>query len=278
MVLVNDFGAIDIDSQLQATSGTNSISLKNGCICCNLQNDLVSELQGLLNNPEGRPEYIVIETSGVSDPSKIVNALRYPQIRDQFQISAVLTLINAETLGDLNGEVKHLAMSQLDAADIVVINKVDIVNRKKIDQIHEDWLFPAARVLETTYADVPMELLFERDFTLGREDKTSETNTASHDHRHLFESYSWSCDKSINLDRLRAVINQLPREVYRAKGICNTDKFPSHRVILQMVGTREEWTKEELAGNHPKNELVLISLQNSIDWAHIKQNLDACVT
>lgn len=173
-VMVNDFGAINIDSQLVVSANQKTISLANGCICCTVENDLIEQLQTLLHKHDERPEHILIEASGVSDPSKIVNTLRYPRLRVHLNIDAVITLVDAEQFSNLDLEMKSLAMNQLNIADIIVLNKTDRVDAQHLRSLREQWLFPRARVIETQYAQVPLALL------LGTESHTNETAEAHH--------------------------------------------------------------------------------------------------
>ncbi|KLN60347.1 hypothetical protein WH96_11340 [Kiloniella spongiae] len=276
-VLVNDFGAIDIDSQLLSKQDGNSISLKNGCICCSLQNDLVNELTQLLNQPDGPPEYIIIECSGVSDPGKIINSLRYPQLREYFQIDTVLTLIDAKMINSLEGEVKYLATAQLDVADIIILNKTDIVSQDEIEKIYHDWLYPAARVLETTYAKVPMDILFSRDHVENASIETEKMLETKHIHTHLFQSWNWSSTAPVSIEKLRLAITDLPRETYRAKGIFYSDQYPRKRIILQMVGSRQEWSVEESNTDKCVSELVMISTDGEINQLQVERTLNNCV-
>lgn len=277
-VMVNDFGAIDIDSQLLSHQDENSITLKNGCICCSLQNDLVDELKNLLLHPAGAPEYVVIECSGVSDPSKILNTLRYPQVREHFQIDTVVSLINAQYMESLEGEVKHLVMAQLDAADIIIINKIDTVMATDIQQIHRKWLYPEARVIETSFAQVPMHLIFSSLSKNNPRSKPKYQQLVSHDvdHSALFQSWSWSSKQLLCIAKLRALINQLPNSIYRAKGIFYTREYPNERIILQMVGARQEWSKDKQFGAQKQSQLVMIASRDKIDKQDMQSSLDAC--
>lgn len=281
-VMVNDFGAINIDSQLLEKQEGNTISLSNGCICCSIQNDLVHELQNLLNQQDGLPEYIVIETSGVSDPAKIINTMRYPQLRDRFHIDTVLTLVNAESINEIAGQVKQLAMAQLDAADIILINKTDCVSQQVIDQIHKDWLYPSARVIETQYADVPLHILFDQDVKNrivgmdGFQSFHQEAEPLEQDHSQLFQTWSWCSDKPLCINKLRSVISQLPKHIYRAKGIFHTQQLADTRVVLQMVGTRQEWDRSHKWQDQPRTELVVIGAAGSFDQAQLQSAFDDC--
>ncbi|WP_261842197.1 CobW family GTP-binding protein [Aliamphritea ceti] len=286
-VMVNDFGAINIDSQLLEKQEANTISLSNGCICCSIQNDLVYELQNLLNQPDGPPEYIVIETSGVSDPTKIINTMRYPQLRDRFQIDSVLTLVNAESINEIEGQVKQLAMAQLDAADIILINKVDCISAEMLDGIHKQWLYPSARVIETCYANVPLDILFtgevkERSVEQGsflslRKLSEGPAEAEEQDHSKLFQTWSWRTEEAVCINKLRAVIEQFPNDIYRAKGIVYSRQLADTRLILQMVGNRQEWDRSQGWLGKPHTELVVIGAAGSFDQTEMQASFDACV-
>src|SRR6186713_3233162 len=92
--VVNDFGAINIDAELIAGASDGVVSLANGCICCSLEGDLLRTLSTLLRR-DPKPEYIVIETSGVADPSDIVRNLMDPMIWQEAPLETVLCVMDA---------------------------------------------------------------------------------------------------------------------------------------------------------------------------------------
>ena len=96
--VVNDFGAINIDAELIAGASDGVVSLSNGCICCSLEGDLLRTLATLLRR-DPRPEFIVIETSGVADPSDIVRNLMDPMIWQEAPLETVLCVVDATTDG-----------------------------------------------------------------------------------------------------------------------------------------------------------------------------------
>src|SRR6201991_1437365 len=114
--VVNDFGAINIDAELIAGASDGVVSLSNGCICCTLEGDLLRTLATLLRrNP--RPEYIVIETSGIADPADIVRNLMDPVIWQEAPLETVLCVFDATTSpAKLHDDA--LLRSQLKAADV----------------------------------------------------------------------------------------------------------------------------------------------------------------
>src|SRR6516164_5466518 len=157
--VVNDFGAINIDAELIAGASDGVVSLSNGCICCSLEGDLLRTIANLLRR-DPRPEYIVIETSGVADPSDIVRNLMDPIIWREASLETVLCVMDATTpLATLDDA---LLRSQLRAADVVALSKVDLVDTAACAQMHDAVraLRPATMVVDALYGDVPAALLF----------------------------------------------------------------------------------------------------------------------
>ena len=121
--IVNDFGSINIDAALLATATDEVIGLKNGCICCSLQGDLLRSLRRVL---DGRPpDLVVIEASGVADPNGIVQALMDPLLAGVTSLDGVVCMADAEDL--LTGETRWrdpLWQAQLRGSDMVQLTKV----------------------------------------------------------------------------------------------------------------------------------------------------------
>ncbi|MCC8976578.1 GTP-binding protein, partial [Bradyrhizobium brasilense] len=123
--VVNDFGAINIDAELIAGAGDGVVSLSNGCICCTLEGDLLRTLATLLRR-DPRPGFIVIETSGIADPADIVRNLMDPVIWKEAPLETVLCVVDAtQPAAKLNDA---LLRSQLRAADVVALSKVDLTD------------------------------------------------------------------------------------------------------------------------------------------------------
>lgn len=158
-VLVNDFGAINIDAQLVVGVEGETINLSNGCICCTIRDDLLMSVISLLARPE-RPEYIIIETSGVSDPVSVALTFMLPDVRSLVQVDSILTVIDADEVLSLGGENAVLAMEQIEAADMVVLNKVDLLDAARLDAVRKyvREITPNARIFETTFGKIPLEL------------------------------------------------------------------------------------------------------------------------
>ena len=284
-VMVNDFGDINIDSQLIKSQDGNVMNLANGCICCNLSDDLMGQLDKMLSQ-ENPPEYLLIESSGVSDPGRIARVLSYRMFRDRVRIDAIINMVDADQFNNTSDEYKDLAAWQLKQADIVVLNKVDLCNSEKIDLLKKQWNLSAKYIYETSHADVPLQLLIDIDAHMelaeshtcnsdcdhGHDNKHQHNYQHKHqhlDHSEFFESVSWQHDQIINLESLKAFINSLPESVYRAKGIFNTNQGP---MVLQRVGTRTHWTKGE-PNNNCNSSFIMIAKKDSTDFQQLNKQL-----
>ncbi len=291
-VMVNDFGAINIDKDLIVAETDTMVSLANGCICCTVESDLIQQLSKLLSMKENRPEYIVIEASGVSNPSKIANTLRYPEFRGRLTIDSILTVVDAEQFSTLDSELAQLAMEQLDVADIVVLNKVDQATPEQIESLKQQWLYPGVRLLETQFGKVPLELvlgvkLFKQIGHSIAQHQCDEHCSHDHGHNHShshqdhgiqFDSWSWTSNQALSLPAVRQLIAELPASIYRAKGILSLKEVPQKRVVMNVVGSRNELEPDSLWGETtPSNQLVFIGLKDQFDLADLQSRLDRCI-
>ncbi len=183
--LVNDFGAVNIDAQLVVGVEGDTVNLSNGCICCTIRGDLLKETLKLLRR-EDPPEYIIIETSGVSDPIAVANTFLMPETKPLVRLDSILVVVDADQILSLDEENFGLALDQIAVADIVVLNKVDLVTAEVLEEIQTDLIrrivprmkirkvflnvvdiqtdlvrrnVQEARILEATYGRVPLGLV-----------------------------------------------------------------------------------------------------------------------
>ena len=158
-VLVNDFGAINIDADLIVCVEENVISLANGCVCCSIRDDLTGVIDDLIESPQP-PEYIILEASGIADPAGIAITFSTQSSSSRVQLDSIICVLDAEQLFEIS-EHMQLKESQIAAADLLLVNKIDLVDESQIDKMR-NWLkekFLRHRVIETTQCDVPIEIL-----------------------------------------------------------------------------------------------------------------------
>ena len=279
-VMVNDFGELNIDSQLVVSAEQNMISLENGCICCSVESDLLEQLRKLLSMREGKPDAILIETSGVSEPSNVVNSLRYPEFDGHLFVDAVISVLDADQFKNLEGNNKRLAMDQLSIADIIVINKVDLASAEQLQALKDEWLFPNACVYETTFGEIPMGLLLGQNAhpeTAHEHDGHSCSDDCEHHHHHDFYTMSWQGDKPLPVRAFKQLMHELPASIYRAKGFVMLQGGEEQMFLVHKVGSRLSIERQLNWEGEFKNQLVFIASE-PFDKALIQQSLEALVT
>ncbi len=194
-VLVNEFGEIGIDQELivEVSDDDSVIELANGCICCNINNDLVDAVYRVLEREE-RIDYLVVETTGLADPLPVALTFLGTELRDMTRLDSIITLVDCEnfSLDLFNSEA---AYSQIAYGDIILLNKTDLVAPEKVEALEERVreIKQGARILRTQSSQVPLPLilsvgLFESDQYYHPEESATghvhDHDHADHDHEH----------------------------------------------------------------------------------------------
>ena len=234
-VLVNDFGAINIDAALIASSSGDTIALTDGCVCCSIGDDLS---QALIRVLDASPPFdgIVIEASGVSDPWRIAQiGLAEPGLL----MDGVIVLLDAHALADnlANPLLRDSIERPLAHADLVVLNKVDLADGAALESAR-NWIRRVAQNVhccETTNAEIALPLLSGAHVTL-----TSDTSPLHdchehcdhHEHVHSQVAHdqqfaTWSCAPSrvYSLVDVKAWLKAPPAGVLRLKGFVQTQEY-----------------------------------------------------
>ncbi|MBV8700024.1 MAG: GTP-binding protein, partial [Bradyrhizobium sp.] len=265
--VVNDFGAINIDAELIAGASDGVVSLSNGCICCSLQGDLLRTLATLLRR-EPRPELIVIETSGVADPADIVRNLMDPVISREAPLETVLCVVDATARPEALNE-DALLRSQLRAADIVALSKVDLVDAAACAQMRAAirMLRPAAVVVDAINGEVPPALLFAPD--VDRVPAWREVGPRG-PVADRFEALSWTSERPLSLPRLQQAIGRLAPKLARAKGLFETPEQPGRLMVFQLAGGRATLAPGgPLLAGVPRTRIVFIAELGVLSRAEI---------
>jgi G3E family GTPase len=281
-VLVNDFGSINIDTELIVGVEDNAISLANGCVCCNIRDDLVETVEMVINRPE-RPEYILLEASGVADPSGIAFTFVQPNFRDRIRLDSIISIVDAEqafAYPEYPG-VEELKMRQIGFSDMVILNKVDLVEEPELQQVR-DWInerMNRVRIVEAVACDVPLEILL----AVGRFDPLQLAGEEDHGHNHhdqSFSTWSFETERPLSLDALQEMVKRkLPANIYRCKGIIYAAETPDRRAVLQVVGRRADIALGEEWGDvRPRTQIVAIAAAGSIDSGELTALFEACVS
>jgi G3E family GTPase len=271
--VVNDFGAINIDAELIAGASDGVVSLSNGCICCSLEGDLLRTIATLLRR-DPRPEFIVIETSGIADPADIVRNLMDPVIWREAPLETVLCVVDAtadaETLNDA------LLRSQLRAADVVALSKVDMADAAACTQLREVIRAqrPSAVVVDAPNGEVPTVLLFPAVERVP-EPRAVEPRRPVADR---FETLSWTSERPVSLPRLQQAIGRLAPKLARAKGLFETVEQPGRLTVFQLAGGHATLAPgEPLTAGVPRTRIVFIAEIGVLSRVEIDRIMQACV-
>jgi len=273
-VLVNDFGAINIDARLIDYLDEDSISLTNGCVCCSMRGNLVTSTLAVLERPEP-PEHLIVEASGIADPIGVAGAFRTSALRQRTRVDGIITLVDAEQARNPRLD-QQLIHDQIWSADLVVLNKVDLVDAPKRAEL-ADWirsLAPGARVIEAVDAEVPFEVV------MGIDSRGTRLPVDASNGRHLpFGTWSYSTEHPLAYRSVRSALESLPPEIFRAKGILALADAPNLPFTLQMVGRRIAIEPVGAWGERqPATELVCIGSPGAMTDRDLSDRLDACIT
>src|SRR5271157_5634425 len=292
-VLVNDFGAINIDAELVVGVEDNMISLSNGCVCCQIRDDLVESVVALLARPEA-VEYILLEASGVADPAGIFVTFNDPDLRDRIRLDSVACVIDADQVfaHPEYPPLMELKLRQVGFSDMLILNKVDLAGPEQVGKV-KAWLdkhFNNLRIVETNYCEVPNEILlgvgrFDPTRTHSHADEHDCSDPNCHDHNHghdhskVFSTWSFVTDEPLKLEALRQTMRKLPGTVYRAKGVIYSADEPERRAVLQVVGRRVDISLQDEWGERtPRTQIVVIGAVNGLDPARLNQQFALMVS
>ena len=269
-VLVNDFGSINVDADLVQNRSGEVLSLENGCICCSLSDGLLVTALRLIRQDEP-PEHIVIETSGVADPYEVARTFSDVELQACAPLDGIVTVVDCEVSPELEGDALELAKRQASAADIAVLNKIDVVSEDGLARVR-DWverLAPDSRSLEVTQGRAPLELILGLGGSRQPAIAADTTRTPGHDAT-SFASVTWESDEPISMQTLSSAIERLPRAVFRSKGFVYLREKPEYRCLLQATARRAAVTVGEPWGDEvPRSGLVFIGSRDGLDGNEI---------
>ncbi|HTB01821.1 MAG TPA: GTP-binding protein [Bradyrhizobium sp.] len=272
--VVNDFGAINIDAELITGATDGVVSLSNGCICCSLQSDLLRTLAGLLRR-DPRPELIVIETSGVADPTDIVRNLMDPVIWREAPLETVLCVVDATTPATMLDDA--LLRSQIRAADVVALSKVDLANAADQARVRDAIraIRPAAVLVDAPHGEIPAALLFPSDVDRAPVTREPGRPRPAADR---FETLSWTSEQPVSLPRLQQAIGRLAPKLARAKGLFEPVEQPGRSMVFQFAGGRATLAPAGTpTAGMPRTRIVFVAEIGVLSRAEIDSIMEGCV-
>ncbi|PMB49457.1 cobalamin biosynthesis protein CobW [Fischerella thermalis CCMEE 5201] len=310
-VLVNEFGELGIDGELlkscqicpeDGESEDNIFELTNGCLCCTVQEEFLPTMQQLLKRRD-RIDCILIETSGLALPKPLVKAFRWPEIRSGATVDAVITVVDCaavaagtfasdpqavEAQRQADDSLEHetplqeLFEDQLACADLVILNKTDLIDQEtkaKVEDLVKQELPRVVKIVESNKGQLDPSILlgFKAAVEENLDTRPSHHDTEEdHDHDEEITATHLILDRDFDPQILQKQLQTLTQqqEIYRIKGFVAVPNKPM-RLVMQGVGTRFEqfydrpWKPDEV------KQTQLVFIGRKLNRTEIAAQLEA---
>lgn len=265
-IVMNEIGEVNIEGMITGQD-VPTAEMLSGCICCSIRADLTSELALLIQKE--KPDVIVIEATGAANPMEILDAVAEASLYIKIDVKNVITVVDSAHLLHLHAEQKgktyRLMQEQIRCASLLIMNK--------IDQISEEQQQESARIVRGLNSFAPMipavrcnidpELLLEGKLdhryvkvhgetdkmTLESEHRHEHDHHTHHSHEHVM-SYTYYFQGPVHSHDFEALIADLPRDIYRAKGILTFSDTAS-RFLFQYAYRESDFMKINPQGDLP---------------------------
>jgi G3E family GTPase len=306
-IIINEFGAVSIDNQLVVGADEEIVDLNNGCLCCRVRGDLIKSLTNLFQKQK-RFDYVVIETTGLADPGPVAQTFFLPELKQKLRLDAILTVADAKHLEKELSDSPE-ASAQIAFADIVLLNKVDLVARVDVERLTQRIrkINSIAKIFETRNAQIevqkilnvkardlsaPLDVRMDIGSPLGEEhdrpempksdahDDDDHDHDHHHDHDEDVKSFYVIDERPLDLKRTEAwlseVIGSMGLNIYRSKGILHIKGQPK-RVVFQGVQMTFDATPDRLWNLNEKRVSQLVFIGKELDEAKIRAGFESCV-
>ncbi|UMT78810.1 GTP-binding protein [Staphylococcus roterodami] len=268
-IIMNEFGSFDIDSN-SISNEIEVYSLINGCVCCDLKQELVSELTAIALN--GDVNHVIIEATGIAHPLELLIACQDPKLVSYFEKPTIIGVLDAKRFlnrHQYTDNTVSLMEDQLKLSDIVIINKIDLVTDDNI-QIIKSQLYdicPGVMTYTTTFGHVPFNTLLLKT----KNKQLANENHQHHHHHHGIKSMHYTFSGPIDRQLFYQFILKLPDSVLRLKGyVIFRDKpdaiyefqyaygLPDYGIVSMNVSLTIVIIGETLDTNQLRNQLDML--------------------
>lgn len=307
-LIINEFGDIGIDGELvkgcgdEACAEEDIVELANGCICCTVADDFLPTMQRLLDRPVP-PDHIIIETSGLALPKPLVKAFQWTDIRTRATVDGVVALIDAEALAagrfatdeealaaaraadptlDHDSPLEELFEDQLACADMVLLNKTDLVDPEILAGLEAELagkVRAGVKIVRSAHGRIDAGILL--GLTAAAEDDCDARpshHDAEDDHDHDdFASFVLDFGEVDTLEPLQAAMAEAiaAHDILRIKGFVAVAGRPA-RLVVQAVGPRiQHHFDRPWQANEPRASRLVVIGQSGLDRAAIEARLQA---
>jgi G3E family GTPase len=228
-IVMNEFGEIAIDTKVIEGKNVRIAELGGGCVCCSLLGEFEAAVTEIIRKVA--PEIIIVETTGLAEPEALVFNIQ--EALPECRLDGVISVIDAGMLVRFP-ELGHTTRLQIEGADILLLNKIDLVDAKQIEPLETKLrkINPSAAIIRTERCRIDPELLFGVPQSRGKK-----IAPPQHEHQPEFESFAFTSDNLFSRDCFEHFADTLPANVIRAKGFV---RFPDSVNLFNFVAGRWE--------------------------------------
>ncbi len=254
-ILMNEFGEIGIDSKVIKGKNIDMAELSGGCVCCSLSGEFEAAIAEILERV--KPDWIVVETTGVAEPAALAHDV--VENIDSVRLDSIVTLVDLDSLLRFPN-IGHTGAEQIELADIIIMNKIDLVPEEEIERLENKIkdMNNRALLLRAKHAEVSLSPIFGVDRTHPIDKHAS--------HKLEYEYFDYSTKELMSYQKFVEFLDNMPKAVYRSKGFVVTEKGS---YLMNYVA--ERYTMEEFDAK--VTELVFIGKNISIHKGQIEKIL-----
>lgn len=315
-IIINEFGAVSIDNQLVVGADEEILELNNGCLCCRVRGDLIKSLNDLINRKK-RFDYVIIETTGLADPSPVAHTFMASELAEKLRLDGIVTVVDARNLEkEMNDGPEPRA--QIAFADVILLNKTDLVapaelarvedrirSMNALARIHRTQksqidvgkiLNVKARELATPLPPIHEEHQHDHDHEHGHDHKCDEhcdhDHDDGHDHKHSHagephhhhdesvRSFYIEEERALDLPKLETWLGGLLKDL--GANIYRSKgvlhiKGQPKRVVFQGVQMLFDSAPDRFWNNGEKRRSQLVFIGKELDEAKIRAGFEQCV-
>lgn len=221
-LILNELGSENVEKEI--FEDVSMIEMLNGCICCTIKEDMKTELAQLLEMRKDL-DVLLIEGTGIANPGEIIEALTHPDLIDRVEIQSVIGLVDAsryleyQSMFQSSKEIRVMLKQQITASTLILINKTDLLNDKKMKKVTEkinDIKLKEAPMIFAKFGNVDTETLFAKRFSTDAINIGREVN--HHHHSHPFQALKISGVENVSKRKFESWLNEHKQSLLRAKG------------------------------------------------------------
>ena len=279
VVFVNDFGTINIDYDLIEVSDTDRIDLKNGCVCCTLNDKLISSIVRFCR--EDQPDTFVIESSGISDPRSLDQWIFALQSAGYVRLTNRIYVLDADQFGSLGYENTEVLIDHAVASDLVLVNKSDLASDEELRELEAILARSTGdtAVCRTTHCDIAIDSIFERheSVSLSCDGVVLPDVELVRSHTDRYRSWSKTVERPLRREAFQEFLKELSGKALRAKGTVVFDDDPSHLSAFDLVGNRI--TKRTIGNCSPQHvsKLLVIGKNGNLNLEELEDRFATCL-